>query len=130
MIRRPPRSTRTDTLFPYTTLFRSGIDGLVHLSDVSWNTNAEEIVRNYKKGDTLEAVVLAVDPERERISLGVKQLEQDPMGQFQANNSRGSIVKGTVKEVDAKGATIDLGDGVEGYRSGRDNSQIGKAAGR
>src|SRR3546814_3372404 len=88
MIRRPPRSTRTDTLFPYTTLFRSGIDGLVHLSDVSWNTNAEEIVRNYKKGDTLEAVVLAVDPERERISLGVKQLEQDPMGQFQANNSR------------------------------------------
>ncbi|TAK39965.1 MAG: 30S ribosomal protein S1 [Lysobacteraceae bacterium] len=99
-----------------------GIDGLVHLSDVSWNTNAEEIVRNYKKGDTLEAVVLAVDPERERISLGVKQLEQDPMGQFQANNSRGSIVKGTVKEVDAKGATIDLGDGVEGYLSVRDIS--------
>ncbi|HEY0309891.1 MAG TPA: 30S ribosomal protein S1 [Luteimonas sp.] len=99
-----------------------GIDGLVHLSDISWNTNAEEIVRNYKKGDTLEAVVLAVDPERERISLGVKQLEQDPMGQFQANNSRGSIVKGTVKDVDAKGATIDLGDGVEGYLSVRDIS--------
>ncbi|WP_399679604.1 30S ribosomal protein S1 [Xenophilus sp.] len=99
-----------------------GIDGLVHLSDISWNANPEEIVRNYKKGDTLEAVVLAVDPERERISLGVKQLEQDPMGQFQANNSRGSIVKGTVKEVDAKGATIDLGDGVEGYLSVRDIS--------
>ena len=99
-----------------------GIDGLVHLSDISWNTNAEEIVRNYKKGDTLEAVVLAVDPERERISLGVKQLEQDPMGQFQANNTRGSIVKGTVKEVDAKGATIVLGDGVEGYLAARDIS--------
>jgi len=99
-----------------------GIDGLVHLSDISWNANPEEIVRNYKKGDTLEAVVLAVDPERERISLGVKQLEQDPMGQFVANNTRGSIVKGTVKDVDAKGATIDLGDGVEGYLAARDIS--------
>jgi small subunit ribosomal protein S1 len=99
-----------------------GIDGLIHLSDISWNTTGEDIVRNFKKGDTLEAVVLAVDPERERISLGVKQLEQDPMGQFVANNARGSIVKGTVKEVDAKGATIDLGDGVEGYVSARDIS--------
>ncbi len=97
-----------------------GIDGLVHLSDISWNSTGEDIARNYKKGDTLEAVVLAVDPERERISLGVKQLEQDPMGQFQANNTRGTIVTGTVKEVDAKGATIDLGDGVEGYLAARD----------
>ncbi len=97
-----------------------GIDGLVHLSDISWNSTGEDIARNYKKGDTLEAVVLAVDPERERISLGVKQLEQDPMGQFQANNTRGSIVTGTVKDVDAKGATVDLGDGVEGYLAARD----------
>ncbi|MFC7300246.1 30S ribosomal protein S1 [Cognatiluteimonas weifangensis] len=97
-----------------------GIDGLIHLSDISWNSTGEDIARNYKKGDTLEAVVLAVDPERERISLGVKQLEQDPMGQFQATNARGSIVKGTVKEVDARGATIDLGDGVEGYLAARD----------
>ncbi|WP_140908704.1 30S ribosomal protein S1 [Cognatiluteimonas lumbrici] len=99
-----------------------GIDGLVHLSDISWNANPEEIVRNYKKGDTVEAVVLAVDPERERISLGVKQLEQDPMGTFVASNSRGSIVTGTVKEVDARGAIVDLGDGVEGYLSVRDIS--------
>ncbi len=97
-----------------------GIDGLVHLSDITWSTDAEEIARNYKKGDTMEAVVLAVDPERERISLGIKQLEQDPMGQFVATNTRGSIVKGTVKEVDAKGATIDLGDDVEGYLAARD----------
>jgi small subunit ribosomal protein S1 len=97
-----------------------GIDGLIHLSDISWNSTGEDVARNYKKGDTLEAVVLAVDPERERISLGVKQMEQDPMGQFQATNTRGSIVKGTVKEVDAKGATIDLGDGVEGYLAARD----------
>ncbi len=99
-----------------------GIDGLIHLSDISWNTTGEDMVRNYKKGDNLEAVVLAVDPERERISLGVKQLEQDPMGQFVANNARGSIVKGTVKEVDAKGATVDLGDGIEGYVAARDIS--------
>ncbi len=99
-----------------------GIDGLVHLSDISWSNDGEEVVRNYKKGDTLEAVVLAVDPERERISLGVKQLEQDPMGQFQASNSRGSIVKGTVREVDARGAVIDLEGGVEGYLAARDIS--------
>src|SRR3954454_24579498 len=92
-----------------------GIDGLIHLSDISWNSTGEDIARNYKKGDTLEAVVLAVDPERERISLGVKQMEQDPMGQFVATNTRGSIVKGTVKEVDAKGATVELEGGVEGY---------------
>jgi len=99
-----------------------GIDGLIHLSDISWNSTGEDVARNFKKGDTLEAVVLAVDPERERISLGVKQLEQDPFGQFMASNPKGSKVKGTVKEVDAKGATIDLGDGVEGYVSVRDIS--------
>lgn len=97
-----------------------GIDGLVHLSDISWNTTGEDVVRNYKKGDTLEAVVLAVDPERERISLGVKQLEQDPMGQYVASNAKGSIVKGKVKEVDAKGAVIELADGIEGYVAARD----------
>ncbi|MEH6414464.1 30S ribosomal protein S1 [Pseudomonas sp. CGJS7] len=97
-----------------------GIDGLVHLSDISWNTTGEDIVRNFKKGDTLEAVVLAVDPERERISLGVKQLEQDPMGQYVASNAKGSIVKGVVKEVDAKGATVELADGIEGYVAARD----------
>ena len=97
-----------------------GIDGLIHLSDITWNSTGEDIARNYKKGDTLEAVVLAVDPERERISLGVKQMEQDPLGQFMATNPKGSKVSGTVKEVDAKGAVIDLGEGVEGYVSARD----------
>uniref|UniRef100_UPI0025BF22CD 30S ribosomal protein S1 n=1 Tax=Arenimonas sp. TaxID=1872635 RepID=UPI0025BF22CD len=92
-----------------------GIDGLVHLSDISWNTTGEDVVRNFKKGDTLEAVVLAVDPERERISLGVKQLEQDPVGQYMATTQKGSIVTGVVKEVDAKGATIELDGGIEGY---------------
>ncbi|HHQ42833.1 MAG TPA: 30S ribosomal protein S1 [Chromatiales bacterium] len=92
-----------------------GIDGLVHLSDLSWNIPGEEAVRNYKKGDEVEAVVLAVDPERERISLGIKQLDKDPFANFVAEHAKGSIVKGTVKEVDAKGAVIDLGDGVEGY---------------
>ncbi len=97
-----------------------GIDGLIHLSDISWNATGEEAVRNLKKGDNLEAVVLAVDPERERISLGVKQLEQDPMGQFTANTQKGAIVKGTVKEVDAKGAVIDLDGGLEGYVKAND----------
>jgi small subunit ribosomal protein S1 len=92
-----------------------GIDGLVHLSDISWNTTGEDIVRNYKKGDNLEAVVLAVDPERERISLGIKQMEQDPIGTYMATTQKGAIVTGTVKEVDAKGATISLPDGIEGY---------------
>ncbi|MBB5208506.1 30S ribosomal protein S1 [Chiayiivirga flava] len=92
-----------------------GIDGLVHLSDISWNATGEDIVRQFKKGDTVEAVVLAVDPERERISLGIKQMEQDPFGQFMASNPKGTIVTGTVKDVDAKGATIDLGEGIEGY---------------
>ncbi|MBS0584572.1 MAG: 30S ribosomal protein S1, partial [Proteobacteria bacterium] len=97
-----------------------GIDGLVHLSDISWQATGEDLVRQFKKGDTVEAVVLAVDPERERISLGIKQLEQDPFGQYMAANPRGSIVTGTVSAVDAKGATIDLGDGVEGYLRAND----------
>jgi len=90
------------------------IDGLIHLSDISWNEPGEEAVRNYSKGDEIEAVVLSVDPERERISLGVKQLEKDPYSNFVAEHSKGSFVKGIVKEVDAKAAIIDLGDGVEG----------------
>lgn len=92
-----------------------GIDGLIHLSDVSWQITGEELVRNFKKGETVDAVVLAVDPERERISLGIKQLEQDPFATFMANNPRGSMVKGTVREVDARGATITLGEGIEGF---------------
>jgi len=92
-----------------------GIDGLVHLSDISWNETGEEAVRQYKKGEELEAVVLAVDPERERISLGIKQLEGDPFSVYVGTNSKGSIVVGTVKEVDAKGAVITLADSVEGY---------------
>ncbi|WP_288730021.1 30S ribosomal protein S1 [uncultured Pseudoxanthomonas sp.] len=99
-----------------------GIDGLIHLSDISWNSTGEDIARNFKKGDTLDAVVLAVDPERERISLGVKQLEQDPFGQYMASHPKGSKVEGTVKEVDSKGATIELADGIEGYVSARDIS--------
>jgi len=91
-----------------------GIDGLVHLSDISWNEPGEDAVRNYSKGEEIEAVVLSVDPERERISLGIKQLEKDPYSNFVAENSKGSIVKGVVLEVDAKAAIIDLGDGVEG----------------
>jgi small subunit ribosomal protein S1 len=90
------------------------IDGLVHLSDISWNEDGEEAVRNYKKGEDLEAVVLAVDAERERISLGIKQMEKDPFSNFSAENAKGSVVKGVIKEVDAKAAVVDLGDGVEG----------------
>jgi small subunit ribosomal protein S1 len=90
-----------------------GIDGLVHLSDISWNEPGEEAVRRYKKGDAVEAVILSVDPERERISLGVKQLERDPFGDFVGSHEKGAIVKGKVKTVDAKGATIEVMDGVE-----------------
>ncbi len=90
------------------------IDGLVHLSDISWNEPGEDAVRAFKKGDDIEAVVLSVDPERERISLGVKQLEKDPFANFVAENSKGSIVKGIIKEVDAKAAIVDLGDGIDG----------------
>jgi small subunit ribosomal protein S1 len=92
-----------------------GIDGLVHLSDISWDAPGEEAVRNYKKGDEVEAVVLAVDAERERISLGIKQMEKDPFSNFLAEHPKGSIVKGKVTTVDAKGAVIDLGNGIEGY---------------
>jgi small subunit ribosomal protein S1 len=91
------------------------IDGLVHLSDISWNTPGEEIIRNYKKGDEIETVILAVDPERERISLGVKQMDKDPFSAFVAENPKGTRVKGTVTEVDAKGAVIRLAEGVEGH---------------
>src|SRR3970040_1550772 len=100
-----------------------GIDGLIHLSDISWSSTGEDIARNFKKGDTLEAVVLAVDPERERISLGVKQMEQDPLGQYVASNTKGSIVKGVVKAVAAKGATVELDGGIEGYVAPRDIAQ-------
>jgi small subunit ribosomal protein S1 len=92
-----------------------GIDGLVHLSDISWMTPGEEAIRNYRKGEEVEAVVLAVDPERERISLGIKQLEQDPFATFMAEHPRGSIVKGTVKSVEPRGAVVELADGVDGY---------------
>ena len=86
-----------------------GIDGLVHLSDLSWSRPGEEAVRNYKKGDEIEAMVLAIDVERERISLGIKQLAGDPFTNFVAGHEKGAIVKGTVKSIDAKGAVIDLG---------------------
>jgi small subunit ribosomal protein S1 len=92
-----------------------GIDGLVHLSDISWLDGGDEMVRRFNKGQEVEAVVLAVDPERERISLGVKQLEQDPFASFMGANPKGSIVQGIVKSVEVRGATIELADGVEGY---------------
>ncbi|HDY96871.1 MAG TPA: 30S ribosomal protein S1, partial [Pseudomonas sabulinigri] len=91
-----------------------GIDGLVHLSDISWNEAGEEAVRRFKKGDEIETVILSVDPERERISLGVKQLEDDPFSNFVSLNDKGTILTGTVKEVDAKAAIITLADGIEG----------------
>ncbi|HLA71611.1 MAG TPA: 30S ribosomal protein S1 [Steroidobacteraceae bacterium] len=90
------------------------IDGLVHLSDLSWDVAGEEAVRNYQKGQQVEAMVLSIDPERERISLGIKQLAQDPFSEYIATNPKGTIVKGVVKEVDARGAVIDLGNGIEG----------------
>ena len=92
-----------------------GIDGLVHTSDLSWTDSGEDAVRNYKKGDEVEAVILLIDVERERISLGVKQLEDDPLGNVTANFEKGSILEGTVKSIDAKGLLIDLGDSVEGF---------------
>ncbi|MBZ0127426.1 MAG: 30S ribosomal protein S1 [Rhodocyclaceae bacterium] len=91
------------------------IDGLVHLSDLSWSAAGEEAVRNFKKGDEVEAVVLAIDVERERISLGIKQLEGDPFTNFIATHDKNSVVKGTVKSVDARGAVVQLSDEVEGY---------------
>ncbi|MCD4487083.1 30S ribosomal protein S1 [Chromobacterium vaccinii] len=92
-----------------------GIDGLVHLSDLSWNEAGEEAVRKFKKGDEVDAVVLSIDVEKERISLGIKQLEGDPFNNFVAMNDKGALVKGTVKSVDAKGAVIALDTDVEGY---------------
>ncbi|EEH68656.1 MULTISPECIES: 30S ribosomal protein S1 [Acinetobacter] len=90
-----------------------GIDGLVHLSDISWNEQGEEAIRRYKKGDTVEAVILSVDAEGNRISLGIKQLNSDPFNDFLAANERGALVKGTVTAVDAKGATVKLADDIE-----------------
>ena len=92
-----------------------GIDGLVHLSDISWNQTGEEAIHNFKKGDEIETIVLSVDAERERISLGIKQLDSDPFSSFLAANSKGSIVVGEISEVDARGAVVMLGDGVEGH---------------
>lgn len=92
-----------------------GIDGLIHLSDLSWEEDNEELIRDHKKGDELEAVVLAIDPERERISLGIKQLQDDPFSEYLAEHPRGTIVTGKVTEVDARGATVALVEGVEGY---------------
>jgi len=92
-----------------------GIDGLVHLSDLSWHKTGEEAVRDFKKGDEVEAVVLAIDTERERISLGIKQLEGDPFNNFASTNEKGAVVRGTIKSVEPRGAVIDLGQDIEGY---------------
>jgi small subunit ribosomal protein S1 len=100
-----------------------GIDGLVHLSDISWNDNGEDAVRNYKKGDELETVILSIDPERERISLGVKQLESDPFSEFVAENDKGALVTGKVVAVDAKAATVELAEGVEAVLKASDISR-------
>jgi small subunit ribosomal protein S1 len=107
------------------------IDGLVHLSDISWDQPGEEAVRNYQKGQQLEAMVLSIDPERERISLGIKQLAKDPFSAYIADNPKGTIVKGVVKEVDARGAVIDLGNGIDGQlrasELGRDRVEDARA---
>ena len=96
---------------------------MVHLSDISWNATGEEAVRDYKKGEEVTAVVMQVDAERERISLGIKQLEEDPFNNFLAANKKGSIVNGTITEVDAKGAKVELADSVEGYIRAADISR-------
>jgi small subunit ribosomal protein S1 len=107
------------------------IDGLVHLSDISWDQPGEEAVRNYQKGQQLEAMVLSIDPERERISLGIKQLAKDPFSAYIADNPKGTVVRGVVKDVDARGATIDLGNGIEGQlrasELGRDRIEDARA---
>lgn len=97
-----------------------GIDGLVHLSDISWTESGDDAIRNYSKGETVEAQVLQVDAENNRISLGIKQLNSDPFNEYLAANERGAIVKGTVKEVDTKGAIVTLADEVEGYLAAAD----------
>ncbi|AUB79360.1 MULTISPECIES: 30S ribosomal protein S1 [Spiribacter] len=100
-----------------------GIDGLVHLSDLSWSDAGEEAIRDFQKGEEVEAVVLSVDPERERISLGVKQLAQDPVSQWVANHPKGTVVTGTASEVDAKGVVVDLDEEVQGYVRAADLAQ-------
>lgn len=100
-----------------------GIDGLVHLSDLSWTENGEDAIRNYNKGDTVDAVVLGVDAEANRISLGIKQLDSDPFNEYLLAHDRGAIVKGTISEVDAKGAKVHLADEVEGYVRASDIQQ-------
>jgi small subunit ribosomal protein S1 len=91
-----------------------GIDGLVHLSDISWDEEGDDSVRNYSKGEEVETIVLAIDPERERISLGIKQLDKDPLSAFLSEHPKGSMVTGLVKEVDARGAIIELAEGIDG----------------
>ncbi len=107
------------------------IDGLVHLSDISWDMPGEEAVRSFQKGQQVEAMVLSIDPERERISLGIKQLAKDPFSSYIAENPKGTIVKGVVKDVDARGAVIDLGNGIEGQlrasELGRDRVEDARA---
>jgi len=100
-----------------------GIDGLVHLSDISWNESGEEAVRRYKKGDELETIILSIDSERERISLGIKQLDSDPFAEYASENDKGAIVKGTIKEVDAKGAIVVLAEEVEAILKASEISQ-------
>lgn len=92
-----------------------GIDGLVHASDISWNENDETAIRQYKRGDEVETIIISIDSERERISLGIKQLKQDPFQNYIALNEKGSLVKGTIKSVDAKGAVVELAENIEGY---------------
>ena len=92
-----------------------GIDGLIHLSDLSWDREGEDAVRDFKKGDQITAVVLSVDPDRERISLGIKQAQDDPFNAYVGAHSKGASVKGVISSVDAKGAVVELGEGVEGY---------------
>lgn len=99
------------------------IDGLIHLTDLSWSKLGEEAVRDYQKGQELDAMVLSIDPERERISLGIKQIEKDPFASYMSDKPKGSIVTGTVISVDVKAATIDLGDGIEGLLRGSEMSQ-------
>jgi len=100
-----------------------GIDGLIHLSDLSWEQGAEASVKNFNKGDTVEAVILSVDPERERIALGIKQLGEDPFSQFVSHSGKGSIVKGVLSEVTPRNATVQLADGVEGTLKAVEASQ-------
>jgi len=100
-----------------------GIDGLVHLSDISWHDTGEEAVRKYKKGDEIDTTILSVDPERERISLGIKQLESDPFAEYVQVNDKGTIITGTVKEVDAKAAIIAINDDVEATLKASEMSQ-------